>query len=139
MVKDKESITTKLERGRAEFAYKKVFEVKDKKFAGEYRSHVKKLAQMILSNGLGQSLAFVFSKKRKDDAYNALYSHIAEYLESEIPARESKEEKGKELVEWVIGLDSLKYRYVTEEVIAFLNWLRRFAEGMIEEKGEDKE
>jgi len=136
MAKDKENLITKLERGRAEFAYKKVLEIKDKKFAGEYRSYVKKLPQMILFNGLGQTLAFIYSKKEKGNAYEFIYSHISQYLESECTARISKQ-RDKDLVEWVISLDSLEYRYVTEEVIAFLNWLRRFAEGMIEAGGEE--
>ena len=199
MAKDKENLITKLERGRAEFAYKCVHSLvnpgenkavlnilqevleknlkKDlnenkilkekikellifahefcneekynslseserkvinfyKKLIESYRSYVKKLPQMILFNGLGQTLAFIYSKKEKGNAYEFIYSHISQYLESECTARISKQ-RDKDLVEWVISLDSLEYRYVTEEVIAFLNWLRRFAEGMIEAGGEE--
>jgi CRISPR-associated protein Cmr5 len=128
------TIITKLERGRAEFAYRKVKEVlgKNEKIQKEYRSHAKKLPQMILSNGLGQSLAFTFSKAKdkEENAYHLLYSQLSEYLESESVARIAKPQNC-ELIEWVISLDSTQYRYVTEEVLAFLNWLRRFAEGMI--------
>jgi len=92
---------------------------------------------MILSNGLGQALAFIYSKKKMGNAYDFLYFHISQYLESEIPARIPPKEKDKDLAEWVISLDSLQYRYVTEEVLAFLNWLKRFAEGMIEVGGEE--
>ena len=200
MVKNKENIITKLERGRAEFAYKCVFYIvnpnKDgitlnilqkaleenlkkelnenkitkerieellksiqnfckkenyeslsesgkkivnhyKKLNENYRSYVKRLPQMILSNGLGQALAFIYSKKKMWNAYDFLYFHISQYLESEIPARIPPKEKDKDLAEWVISLDSLQYRYVTEEVLAFLNWLKRFAEGMIEVGGEE--
>jgi len=131
-----ETIITKLEKGRAEFAYEKVKEVlsQDKKIQKEYRSYVKRLPQMILSNGLGQTIAFVFSKKAKKDqfnAYNFVYNHISQYLESENTTR-IKKDKSKPLEEWVISLNSLSYRYATEEVLAFLNWLRRFADGMIE-------
>jgi len=200
MVKNKENIITKLERGRAEFAYKCVFyivnpnkdeetlkilkktlendlkeDIKKNKISKErieellksiqnfckkenyeslsesgkkivnhykklnenYRSYVKRLPQMILSNGLGQALAFIYSKKKMGNAYDFLYFHISQYLESEIPARIPPKEKDKDLAEWVISLDSLQYRYVTEEVLAFLNWLKRFAEGMIEVGGEE--
>jgi len=43
-----------------------------------------------------------------------------------------------DFVEWVISCDSSKYRYITKEILAFLNWLKRFAEGLIEveEEGE---
>ena len=133
----KENLITKLEKGRAEFAYQKVLEVSklNKELQKDYRSYVRKLPQMILSNGLGQTLAFVYSKKKKGNAYEFIYDQISQYLESENTMRISKE-KGRDLVEWVIGLDSIQYRYATEEVLAFLNWLRRFAEGMIEEEKE---
>jgi len=128
-----ENAITKLEKGRAEFAYKKVKEVlsQDKKIQKEYRSHVKKLPQMIFSNGLGQAIAFVFSKRQKDKAYELIYNQLSAYLEGQNTTRITKD-KSQKLEEWVISLDSLSYRYATEEVLAFLNWLRKFAEGMIE-------
>jgi len=108
-----------------------------KKLNENYRSYAKKLPQMILSNGLGQSLAFIFSKKKDGNAYDLLYKHISEYMESDNTIRISKD-KEKDIVEWVISLDSLTYRYATEEILVFLNWLRRFAEGMIEMPQGDK-
>jgi len=35
----------------------------------------------------------------------------------------------------VISCDSATYRHITREILAFLNWLKRFAEGLIEEEG----
>jgi len=54
----------KLEQGRAEFAYKCVKEAvkkfkSDTKRQKEYRSYSLKIPIMILTNGLGQTLAFV--------------------------------------------------------------------------------
>jgi CRISPR-associated protein Cmr5 len=72
---EKETIITKLEKGRAEFAYKCAEEgkkiISKTQIDGEwyeddkYKSYVKKIPSMILSNGLGQTLAFVVSKKQK--------------------------------------------------------------------------
>ena len=116
-----------LEQGRAEFAYKCVEKViSDKK----YKGHIKKIPTYIKTNGLGATLAFIFGK---DDAYKKIYSHIEEWLR--------KDEKklidlsdGKELVKEIIQKDSPEYRAVTIEVLAFTNWLKRFAEGLIEDE-----
>ncbi|MGQ9702774.1 MAG: type III-B CRISPR module-associated protein Cmr5, partial [bacterium] len=113
----------------------------------KYASYVKKLPQMILSNGLGQTLAFVLSKKKKQkndnnpgseanpkNAYDLIYEQITKYLKKDIPVR-IKLPENIDLLEWVISCNSTDYRYITQEILAFLNWLKRFVEGMIEEEG----
>lgn len=167
---EKETTITKLEKGRAEFAYRCAEEGKkitsNIQIDGEwykddkYKSYVKKIPSMILSNGLGQTLAFVVSKrqkpKKKDrqthnpglpenpkNAYDLIYKQLKKYMESEHTIRITTKDK-KELiekndfVEWIISCNSAKYRYITQEILALLNWLKRFAEGLIEgeEEGE---
>ncbi|MGC9111279.1 MAG: type III-B CRISPR module-associated protein Cmr5 [candidate division WOR-3 bacterium] len=41
-----------------------------------------------------------------------------------------------DLAKWAISENSEKYRYITQEILAFLQWLKRFAEGLIEEEEE---
>jgi CRISPR-associated protein Cmr5 len=101
-----------------------------------YRSYVKKIPTMILSNGLGQTLAFIKSKSKKENAYKLIYEQLTEYMRSPYPTRIQMPEDKKELIDWVISCDSEKYRYITQEILAFLNWLKRFAEGLIEEEEE---
>jgi CRISPR-associated protein Cmr5 len=138
----KETIITKLEKGRAEFAYRcvekaiEIFKDNSKK-QKEYKSYARKIPTMILSNGLGQTLAFVKAKSEKGNAYDLIYKQLTEYIESENTIRITPEDKKElieknDLVEWVISCDSSKYRYITQEILAFLNWLKRFAEGLIE-------
>ena len=154
----KESIINKLERGRAEFAYRCALEGKEiisgKEIAGEYyrddkyKSYVKKVSTMILTSGLGQTLAFIFSKKQKEknkkkpgteenpkNAYDLLYRHLSEYLKSECVTGIRMPE-GKDLLRWIVEIDSAKYRHLTNEVLAFINWLKRVAEGLIEKESE---
>ncbi len=135
---EKETLITKLEKGRAEFAYrcvKNAVNNLDDKRKKEYRSHTRKITHTILSNGLGQTLAFVYAKKEEGNAYDLIYKQLTDYLKSDSTTRIKMPENQSELIEWVISLDSYNYRYVTEEVLAFLNWLKKFAEGMIEEEG----
>lgn len=160
MSKDNEMLITKLERGRAEIAYNYAQEgrkiLSKIKINGEfyedgkYKSYVKKLPSMILSNGLGQTLAFIIAKRKKEkeknkpgmeqnpkNAYDLLYKQLTEYLKSNSTARIRMPHNENELIEWVIKLPSPEYRYITEEILALLNWLKKFAEGMIEEGVEE--
>lgn len=140
----RETRVNKLEKGRAEFAYRKVEEA-IKRLGGkkkEYKSCVRKLPSMILNNGLGQTLAFVNSKgekkekkEKKENAYDIIYEQLTDYLKSDCTSR-VRIPQDKDLLQWVISCDSSQYRYITNEVLAFLNWLKRFAEGMIEEGAE---
>jgi CRISPR-associated protein Cmr5 len=139
----KETIITKLEKGRAEFAYRcvekaiEIFKDNSKK-QKEYKSYARKISTMILSNGLGQTLAFIKAKSEKGNAYNLIYQQLTEYMKSDHTARIKMPQEKNDLVEWVISCNSSTYRYITQEILAFLNWLKRFAEGLIEveEEGE---
>jgi len=113
------------------------------KLAGNYKSYVKKIPMMILNNGLGATFAFIYSKKEKEKAYKKIYLQINNWLkEQDIKSGICddecyKKEKNKnckdiDLVEWIICLNSQEYRVVTNEVLALFNWLKRFADGMIE-------
>ena len=99
-----------------------------------YRSYSRRLPSMILSNGLGQTLAFVHEKKKGEkNAYAILYNQLTAYMKSNSSIRIPMPSNGCDLLKWVISCNSEKYRYITQELLAFLNWLRRFAEGLIEE------
>ena len=103
-----------------------------RKQADEYKSYVKKIPAMIQTNGLGATLAFMYSKKK---TYEIIYKQIDEWLKKERKLKDNSDE----LVKWVIHLDSSKYKHITNEVIALFLWLRRFAEGMIEKEEDGKE
>lgn len=125
---------TTLEQGRAKFAYEcaeKGAKIDKKK---EYKSYCKKIPMMIKTNGLGATFAFMLSK---GGTYNLLYEQTHEWLKQDdkLVIFSLEKYKGKELVDIIIDQNSAKYRYLTVEVLALFNWLRRFAEGLIE--GED--
>jgi len=158
---EKEAIINKVEKGRAEFAYKcaeqgkqilKKIQIDSEWFEDDkYKSYIKKISSMILSNGLGQTLAFVISKRQKSkkkdgqelrpgsqenpkNAYDLIYQQLTEYMKSQHTSTIQMPQDKDDLTEWVISCDSSIYRYITQEILAFLNWLKRFAEGMIEEE-----
>ncbi|HEK25155.1 MAG: type III-B CRISPR module-associated protein Cmr5 [Hydrogenobaculum sp.] len=135
-----ENLITALERGRAKFAYECVKEVLERNntIQKEYRSYARKIPSMILSSGLGQALAFVYSKnsrkEKEESAYNVIYDQLSRYMKSDIAVR-IRAPKDRDLIDWVLSCDSYDYKYATQEILSFFKWLRRFAEGMI--KAED--
>jgi len=106
-----------------------------------YLSYVKKIPMMVKVNGLGPTYAFMYSKgkidvtnKKELNAYALIYNQTDKWLiRSSLISYKSEE---KSLIETIISWPSSKYRVVSIEVISFLNWVRRFAEGMIGDNNE---
>ncbi|APT72103.1 CRISPR-associated protein Cmr5 [Thermosipho sp. 1063] len=141
MSNEKKSLKT-LEHGRAQFAFKCVENainvLGNKK--GEYKSYVKKIPMLIKTNGLGLTFAFILSKKAKSKAYEIIGENILNWLkrdEKRILKDASKIENFDGLVKTVTMLESSEYMALSNEVLAFFNWLRRFAEGLIEDEEDE--
>jgi CRISPR-associated protein Cmr5 len=125
-----------LEQKRASFAWQKIQDVKSnlaKKAQEEYSSLAKKAPADIQTNGLGQTTAFWRAKgfengNPKDGGKNPhaqLLSHLTEWLKTQ----DALSLPTDNLVEWVSKNAQVDdYRRATTESIAFLVWLKRFAE-----------
>lgn len=132
-----------IEQDRAAYAYECAADAAKlaSEKAKEYRSHVKKIPMMIKTNGLGATLAFIFSKGNEGGrvqlkkSYGLMYQQLEDWLTKEKYQRVfylEGTDSHKTLVERIIQLDSAKYRAATVEVLTLLGWTRRFAEGLIE-------
>lgn len=133
---------TTLEQGRADFAFTCAQYAKDKlpeKTAKEYKAYVKKMPMLIKTNGLGAALAFAFAKgckggkADKTKAWGLLYAQIEEWLK-----KDHKQLLGfdsNRLIAQLLKEQSATYRAATIEIIAFLTWLLRFADGLIAGEG----
>jgi CRISPR-associated protein Cmr5 len=91
---------------------------------------------LIKTNGLGATFAFVKSKLNNDKnksgyAYKIIYEQTKEWLQNDNKHLVDLS-NSKDLVFEIIKLNSTEYRAVTNEVLAFFNWLKRFADGLIE-------
>jgi CRISPR-associated protein Cmr5 len=121
----------KLEQGRAEQAYKAALDgVKDK----DYVSYVKKLPMLIKTNGLAASIVFYAGNK---DAHKLICTQILAWLQSDyakVFVDFTNAKSAIDLAHELTKLESSQYRAVTIEVLAFLNWLKRFTDGLIEKK-----
>jgi len=121
------------ERSRATFAYEEAARNKGEEFA----QLVKKIPMMIKTSGLNEAFAFMYSKQGK-------HGKILKSIESWLTNDNNKTHlllkniKGEGLIQKVTMLDIATYRVVTIETMAYLQWLRRFSEGMAKEEKEKR-
>lgn len=126
-----------LEQGRAKFAYNCALAGSKETRKKEYKSYVKKVPMLIKTNGLGETFAFINSKKTNDKnksgyAYLLIYNQTADWLKTD-----QKIKPNDNLLEKIISMDSFEYRTLTIEVIAYFKWLIRFADGLIEGEADE--
>jgi CRISPR-associated protein Cmr5 len=142
----------------AQLAYECVKEVKDKAnkmdkinkkgkdFASKYLSYARKLPSMIIYNGLLTTVAFAKAKAKKAStrakveerekvnieglAWEKLLEHLKEFLR-----REGINQDNKDLIEFLSEREVQEYRFITKRVLDFSLWLKRIAEGEIEDEG----
>lgn len=121
------------EQERAALAWTQVTDVsRDPDVAQKYRSYVRSATSLILTNGLGQTLAFYKSKsgqKSPDEkAYAALVDHLSKRVGKILPMTD-------DLLQAVSqNYTSSEYRRATNEVLAYLLWLKRFADASLPEE-----
>ncbi len=114
----------------AQLAYGCVKEVKDKEFASKYLAYARKLPSMIIYNGLLTTVAFAKAKAKKEDAWEKLLEHLKEFLR-----REGINQDNKDLIEFLSKREVQEYRFITKRVLDFSLWLKRIAEGELEDEG----
>ena len=77
----------------------------------------------IIANGLGQTLAFWKAKGKKEAPYRLLLSDLSGWMSSQ-PGLSNGD-----LLLWITNTASTSaYRRATAEAIAYLTWVKRFAE-----------
>lgn len=144
MADEEKSPRKSLEQDRARAAWGFVEEAKE--ILEKYAPLVKGFPATINNNGLGQSLAFLFSKKG-NNAERLLLTHLEQWLtksdfnkDIDYYARPYDEAyREGALLEVIQKYGSSQYILATQEALTLLNYLRRFAAGMVENTPENKE
>jgi CRISPR-associated protein Cmr5 len=114
-----------LEQKRAAAAWASVTAPNKKAYSDKYGQLAKSGPASIQANGLGQTLAFwrAKGKHKSNDEHEALYQDVSAWV------REQLHVKQPDLLDWIMNHASTdQYRQATAEAIAFLGWLKRFAE-----------
>lgn len=114
-----------------------------------YRTLARQAPAMILKSGLGQLLAFLYAKRSDErdrntneykDSYGdfLMYRHLSHWLVEKIEIhcpREVKDNKKQDILARCInaedGWKSDKIRFATRESLAYLQWNRRYSDGIL--------
>lgn len=132
-----------IENGRATYAYEQVknfCENNKDKAKKEYRSLVRALPSMIQTNGYAAVIAFLYSKKSKNKAHqegNNAHQEVYQVIFKWLKQQEILSGSDEELIEAVTKQTRDGYKRMTWESMSLLDWIKRFAEGMID--GESNE
>ncbi len=124
------SLQKTLEQQRAQRAWECVEKVtkQSQDFKKKYGSLARKVPMLVLTNGLGQTLAFLKAKgkNKSDDEHTVLFRHLSDWVLGQVASTTTS--SNEDLLQWVLHNDSAAYRRATMEALAFLTWLKRFAE-----------
>jgi CRISPR-associated protein Cmr5 len=112
-----------LDQQRAEHAWKVVEKVRGNKQSNwdQFQTQAKKLPTRIMAAGLGQALAFLLPRNETKELQEALSSWL-------VHRRPLKAGEDDRLVVRLLHGDADFQRYATEECLAYLVWLVRFAD-----------
>ena len=109
---------------------------KAKKFREEYESCAKSLPANIVMNGLGQACAMLLAqakgKSADQDAHRLLYDHLQDWIRGRDNAAVYPNDQ--DLVKAVINHGQGEYVRAQFESLAYLNWLKKFAQAYLTEE-----
>lgn len=121
--------------------------------SNKYKTLVKKMPTLIQKNGFMNTLVFNLSKtKNKEHSEvlkniiewtneNCKISNIKEFREKNINFENVYENISEDMfmkyIKWITSLTQSEYRLITKEMINLFSWIKRFADGMIEEKEDE--
>jgi len=117
-----------LDQRRAEHAWQAVQVAKNNKDVDfeKFHGQAKKLPVRIIASGLGQALAFLKAKNYAPKLLVALGDWV---LDKRInPDSKKPEPDDMALLKAVVEGDAEFLRWATDEVLAYLQWLNRFAD-----------
>ncbi|WP_333858981.1 type III-B CRISPR module-associated protein Cmr5 [Clostridium sp.] len=132
-----------INREKAIFAFKSINQ-EDILKCENFKSDLRQLPMYIYTNGLIATLLFILKKSKngkEQNSYGKIQGIIEDYIKnSNINSLDFHEKDLNKFVDSLFSRDSKQYRRITLDIISLLDWLIKFADGMIEDKkGETNE
>ena len=121
------------EQQRSEFALKQVQEIFGVPVKKDDANFVVGVPTMILTNGLGQTLAFLLSKGKPQ--HTGTFRAVQSWLGREMPDLATAQEMN--FLQKLAAADQRDYLRAQREALAMLEWLKRYARAFQADK--DKE
>lgn len=105
-------------------AVEDVGRILNEKMRREYGSLARGMPSLIRSDGLGHALAFLLAKAASErmKPHFLVYEHVSKWVCAEHGYSYTDD------ISWLLKLSTLDYRRATVEALAYLQWLKRFAE-----------
>ena len=126
------TIQTKQQK-RAEFALKSLDKYKDSGVPSGHAIFIVGMPNMILSNGLGQSLAFLKAKSSKKEI-EFVFGILKSYLQKEFSSSFADIKDDFDFLSRINSISQSEYIKMQEEVLRMLEWLKRYARAFEEVK-----
>lgn len=108
---------------------------------GNYVSYVQSLPPTIVMNGLGQAMATLLSKANGnlEEPHGMLYANLQDWLCGNDAAAPYPNAPGGDtrLIEAIVGGTERQYLHAQAEALAYLIWLKKFANAYLQ-KGRDE-
>jgi len=122
-----------LDQRRAQHAWKTVSEAKNESNKDDVRGAIMSLPAQIVGSGLGPALAFLNAKGKTANLLQALGDWV---LDKRWNPQSTKEPPAaNELLRRFADGDGTFLRQATDETLAYLQWLKRFAEAEMPKAG----
>jgi CRISPR-associated protein Cmr5 len=128
---------------RAQWAWDRVTEANERggSTARGYATQVRKLPARLQVNGLGQTLAFLYSKSRSEKAKpetgeRLLLCQLGARIAPTLKKKPHDLKDPDAIMKTLVAMIPDDYRRCTHELMATAEWLKRFADGLFD-KSED--
>lgn len=120
-----------IQQKRAAFALNKLLETGNK-VDKELAQFIIGVPNMILSNGIGQTFAFLLSKKKSK--MGTVFDIMKDWLEQQMPAQFPHVEDNIQFLKKFNSISQPKYLDAQHECLRLLEWLKRYARAFSEDK-----
>ena len=99
----------------------------------DYSGEAHKLPVRIMASSLGQALAFLHAKKTKKPGLAQLIDDLSDWVlvrRIEGSSIQVPQQMRPDLLQAVLASDTAFLRWATDETMAYLQWINRFAESL---------
>ena len=117
---------------RAQHALAAINGLRNESFSAEIKREIQSAPAMIHMNGLGQTVAFHRAKSASDSEKAKAHGKVYELLEIWLTST-GKPYGGTKLLDGITTKDMHAYIAAQAEALAYLDWLKKFAEAFIDD------
>ena len=124
-----------LEQKRAAHALKSVHDVEQEAFGKHYRSYAEGLPATIVMNGLGQACATLLSAANGDGDRERAYQSLHQHLQAWLCRNDGVYPGANSLIDAIVKHGQAEYVHAQAESLAYLVWLKKFAQAFLPRGG----